>query len=81
MTRGPICPQHKCHPNECFELHYPESTRGRAPTEEETRLAVVREHNRLQNENIRRQQAKMDRSVVDARRRFEESKERNRRGA
>jgi hypothetical protein len=79
MTRGPVCPQHKCHPNDCFEIHYPESARGRAPTEEEIRLAIIREHTQRQHENIRRKQEEMSRSVVDARKRFEEGKDRNRR--
>lgn len=76
---GPICPQHNVHPDKCFDLHYPEATRGNAPSEEEIRLAIVREHVQRQNANIRREQEKMNRSVVDARRRFDESKNRNRR--
>lgn len=69
MPRGPWCPEHRCHPNDCFEIHYPESTRG----EPVDYKAIIRRHAERQNELIREQQAK---KIVDAREKF-----RRRRGA
>lgn len=70
MPRGPWCPKHKCHPNECFEIHYPESTRG-TPVDYD---AIVRDQVERQNEAIRREKEKMNRNIVDARKRFDESR-------
>ena len=72
MRKGPWCPQHQCHPDECFEIHYPESTRG-TPVDYD---ALVRDQVERQNESIRREKEKMNRNIVDARRRFEESQKR-----
>jgi hypothetical protein len=80
MPRGPWCPEHKCHPDECFYIHYPEAEKGgRAPTEAELRNAIIREHVRRQNELIREQQAKPNPDVISMREKYEER--RRRRGA
>lgn len=81
MTNRPWCSQHQCHPSDCFDKHNPDASKEHAPSEEETRLAIIREHTERQNENIKREQAKMSRSVVDARKIFEEAKERHEKGA
>lgn len=75
----PICPQHNCHPDECFEIHNPGSKRGTPVDYEKIQREIIQDRIRRQNENIRREREKMERNVVDARRRFEESK--RRRGA
>lgn len=66
--RGPWCPQHKCHPDECFEIHYPESTRG-TPVDYQ---AILHEKLREQNESILAEQRRMSRSAEEARKAFEE---------
>ncbi len=79
---APWCPQHNCHPDRCFEIHYPDSSRPRKDPKEQEKNhteAIIREHIRLQNESIRREQAKMSRSIIDARKQFEASKARSKR--
>lgn len=78
MGRIPVCPQHKCHPSDCFDIHYPESTRsGGAPSEEEIRLEILNRHITRQNENIRLEQEKMSRNIED----LDEYRARRREGA
>ena len=75
MPKGPWCRQHQMHPNECFELHYPEAFREhRQPSEAEMRHDAIQRHIQRQNENIRAANERMSRDVVDARKRFEERK-------
>lgn len=81
MPRGPICPQHNCHPDKCFEIHYPESTRGVPVDYEAIHDAMLRERLEEQNERIRREREKMDEGVVDARRHFQEARDRHQKGA
>lgn len=68
--RGPWCPIHKCHPNKCFEIHYPDSTRGNPVDYEAYADSLVQEKVQRQNENIRRRQQEMSKDVIDARKRF-----------
>lgn len=71
----PWCNEHKMHPSDCFELHYPGAVSGRkAPTEAEIREAIIREHVERQNANIRREAERMSRSIVDARKKFEDNR-------
>jgi hypothetical protein len=65
--RGPWCPQHKCHPDECFEIHYPDSTRG-TPVDYQ---ALLHDKLRKQNESILAEQRKMSRSAEEAKKAFE----------
>ena len=79
MPNRPWCNLHQMHPNDCFELHYPEAHEKRAPTEAEMRHEIIQRHIEKQNANIREANERMSRDIVDARKRFEENK--RRRGA
>lgn len=77
MTKGPICPEHNCHPSDCFEIHYPESARETPVDYDQIREAIIRENIERQNDRIRAAQEKMslsDAEIVDARERFERSR-------
>lgn len=66
----PKCPEHRCHPDECFYIHYPEARSGRrAPTESELRNEIIRTHVEKQKKLIREQRSKR---IVDAVDKFEE---------
>lgn len=78
--RKPWCSQHGCHPSDCFDIHYPTASSKLVRTEDTAEAALLI-HIERQNQRIQEESSRINENIVDARRKFEENKEKRRREA